>query len=441
MRGSRGLQRGLIDARFEVGAAAGFAGRELNVRSSLLGHGRAAVRRKNLGLENIEAVRSGRRGSYFVGASIRRRETQQIGDRGCTLTCDGIAGGREFLQQNAFFPILAARAKKIGNGGAVLLHIRDVALNPVRAEIGAGYNLFEIEDHAQIADRAGGGHGLRPPLLGFDGAILAAGHELERAGEEILARGQNQKFAVGRERHFPLGFGIAPNVERETGGAARLEFCARLPESGLRRASRRQLSDVKKLQLTDVVECDGALRTGYLRQKIHVRWKAGRGGELLAGALQPQEKAGTGIDFVILALHPACFLRRRIPIAEQRGKIFRLQIEQRARGNVAGKRGHFGSERLECGPIRADGGDSREQENGGTFHDYCPPVAFATAGVAARATRRGRTIRSCSSSWWRIGWRAKFSRSRRSTLLTSASLPVISLRCAAAFSSFCANCR
>src|SRR5713226_10167754 len=129
MRGCRGFQRGLIDARFEVGAASGFAGRELNVRSSWLGDGRSPVRRKNLGLEDVEAIHGRRDGPYLVHARIRRNETQQISDSSCTITRECIAGGRGFLQKNAFFAVLPARTEKIGNGGAVLFHVGDVALN------------------------------------------------------------------------------------------------------------------------------------------------------------------------------------------------------------------------------------------------------------------------------------------------------------------------
>src|SRR5260370_5593333 len=134
----------MIDACFEVGGAAGFAGRELNVRSSLLGDGRAPVRRKNLGLEPIEAIRSRWDGPYFVSAGIRGHDTQQISDSSCTITCGCIGGGRGFLQQNAFFAVLPTRTEKVRNGGVVLFHVGDVALNPVRAEIGAGYDLLDI---------------------------------------------------------------------------------------------------------------------------------------------------------------------------------------------------------------------------------------------------------------------------------------------------------
>src|SRR5882724_6836169 len=316
IRGGWRFQRSLIDTRFEVGAAACIAGRELNVRSGLLGYGRALVRRKNLGLEHVEAIRGRRGGPNFVSAGIGGGETNQISDGGCSIISGGIASGRGFLQQNTFLAILLAGTEKIRNGGAVLFHVCDIALNPVGTEIGAGHDLFEIEDHAQIARRASGGHGLGPPLLCFDGAVLTTGHELDRASKEILSRGKNQIIAVDGKGHFTLGLGIAPNVKGDTSCAACLEFRARLPKRGLHRASRRSFRNVKKLQLPDVVERQGALRTCYLRQKIHVRRQAGRGGELLASALQTQEKARAGIDFVVLALYPACVLRRRVPVTD-----------------------------------------------------------------------------------------------------------------------------
>jgi len=68
--GSLRLQRGLIDARFEVRATASFSGRELNVRGGLLSDGRAPVRSKNLGLKEIEAIRGRRGGSDFVSSGI-----------------------------------------------------------------------------------------------------------------------------------------------------------------------------------------------------------------------------------------------------------------------------------------------------------------------------------------------------------------------------------
>src|SRR5712692_9316609 len=101
------FQRSLIDARFQIGAAASFAGRKLNVRGGLLGDGRASVGGKNLGLKEIEAIRGRRDGFYFVSSGICRDETSQISDGSCRVA-SGCRSGRGFLQQNTFFAIFLA---------------------------------------------------------------------------------------------------------------------------------------------------------------------------------------------------------------------------------------------------------------------------------------------------------------------------------------------
>src|SRR5262249_21028663 len=135
-----------------------------------------------------------------------------------------------------------------------------------------------------------------------------------------------------------------------------------------------------------------------------VRTQPCRRGELVGSLVQAQEQPRVGKDVVIIALQPGGFFRRAVPIFQERGEVFSLDVKKRAFRHqlVEWVRGR--DRGLEESPGR-DGEDDEHRKNEGrstmTLHADAPfaPADRGLTGLgAAGSGTRGRTARSCSSS-------------------------------------------
>ena len=157
---------------------------------------------------------------------------------------------------------------------------------------------------------------------------------MQCARHEVFTGCQQQVVAGNCEGDFFLRLRIAAQIEVNSACAARLERRAGLPERRLHGFGRWQVSDIEELQVADVIQRKNTARSGNLGKEVHVGWKSGRSGELTAGAVETQEEAGAGEDFVVAAFGPLLLLRRGVPVREQAGEILGLEVEQRASRNV-----------------------------------------------------------------------------------------------------------
>ena len=211
--------------------------------------------------------------------------------------------------------------------------ISDVLLHPVSSKVTIRNESLKIQHHAQISGVACCGGRLRPPGFVFDRAILLAGHQLQRTCHQVLSSCQQQVVAGYREGNFPLGLRVAANVEVNSAGVSRFKLRARLIERALHGLGRRKIGDVEEFQLADIVNRNGTVLSRDLGEEVHVGGQPGGSSELFACSLQTQKQPGAREDFVIVAFDPLLLLGRRIPAAEQRGEILRLEIKQRSGGN------------------------------------------------------------------------------------------------------------
>src|ERR1700691_1865916 len=365
--------------------------------------------REELGLEQIKA-RIGR------GMRLRFVNSRTVGNEP-----NEVGGGFEPIRrrrrvrcglpnQHTLFAVLFAGTEQIGDLCGVLPQVRDVLLYPVGAEVRTGNNLREVQNHPQVAGFSGRGNRLRPPRFAFDRAILASSHQLQSGRQKIFAGRKQQVVAGNREGGLLLRLGIAAHVEVHAAGAARLELGASLPERRLHGFCGRQVSDVKELQVPDVIQGQSAASSGNLGKEVHVGGKSGSSSELTTRTVKAQQEARAGKDFEVTAFAPLLFLRRSVPVRKECGKILGLQVKQRASRDEFREwcyLSRIGS--TVTSPAEARARASNDEEYGDAFHGFTPPFGVTALGPGAeRANNRGRTMRSCSRASCSRGWRPAF---------------------------------
>ena len=161
------------------------------------------MRSQDLGFQHIEARIDRGTELGFIDAGVCRHQADEIGHFFARIV---VSGGQQVLSSAG----RALRGTPCRNETDQKLQrhtisCRNILLHPIRAEIRAGHNLFQVQDHAQVPDRTGGSHGLGKPGLGVNGASsrlppATAMH----AGHQIFAGGEQQIILADRELDFPL---------------------------------------------------------------------------------------------------------------------------------------------------------------------------------------------------------------------------------------------
>ena len=181
----------------------------------------------------------------------------------------------------------------------------------MRTELIGAREARHVVDQAQIAGPGGGGlDGAFKPRLRGDGGNSFAGHQAQRARDEVLFRGKEQRIAgVGEGRDAMRRFVLLHEIIG-VACVAGLIGAARFPKRRVQRARRRNVRDEEKFELADIVHGDGGVGSGDRREQRVIGRHSGGGCELRLRVAKLQEQLRAGEYIVVGAGEPIAFFGR-----------------------------------------------------------------------------------------------------------------------------------